>query len=316
MKLLTVNNLRTYIYSLRGLVKAVDGVFFDIEKGETLGVMGETGCGKSVTALSIMRLLPRRARVVGGEVLFNGEDLLKRNEQEMRHIRGREIAMIFQDPNTSLNPVLRVGDQVAEALQIHESISDEEAKERVTETFRLVGIPDPSRRFSNYPHELSGGMKQRVMIAMALVHNPKLLIADEPTTALDTTIQAQILDLMKELKQKSNSSILLITHDVGVIAEMCNKVAVMYAGELVEYGDVVSIFKEPKHPYTSGLLQTFPRREKELVTIPGFVPDPIDPPHGCKFHPRCKYMKDVCQKVKPKLKEVVKGHKVACHLFI
>lgn len=315
MTLLSVNALKTHIYSLRGLVKAVDGVFFDIEKGETLGVMGETGCGKSITALSIMRLLPRRARIVGGEVFFKGEDILKRTEQGMRSIRGREIAMIFQDPNTSLNPVLRVGNQVAEALKIHKNISDKEAQEKVIETFRLVGIPDPSRRFGSYPHELSGGMKQRVMIAMALVHDPQLLIADEPTTALDTTIQAQILELMKELKQKSNSSILLITHDIGVIAEMCDKVAVMYAGELVEYGDVVSIFTDPKHPYTNGLLRTFPRREKELVTIPGFVPDPIDPPPGCKFHPRCTHVGDICKTSRPRLMEITKDHKVSCHLF-
>ncbi|OGD44854.1 peptide ABC transporter ATP-binding protein [Candidatus Bathyarchaeota archaeon RBG_13_46_16b] len=315
MNLLLIRNLQTHIYSLRGVVKAVDGVSFSLNQGETLGVVGETGCGKSMTALSILRLLPRRARIVGGEILFQGENIVTKSELEMKSIRGRNIAMIFQDPNTSLNPLFRVGDQVAEALLVHARIPKRDVEAKVIDAFKSVGIPDPEKRLKSYPHELSGGMKQRIMIAMGLLHNPKLLIADEPTTALDTTIQAQILELMKELKTKFNMATLLITHNIGIVAETCDNIAVMYAGEIVEYGDVVSVFNNPKHPYTSCLLQAFPSREKVFCPIAGSVPDAIEPPSGCKFHPRCNFAKEICKKRKPNLVELENtGHLVCCHL--
>jgi oligopeptide/dipeptide ABC transporter ATP-binding protein len=308
MNILTIRELRTYVYSLRGIVKAVDGVSFEIGQGETVGLVGETGCGKTMTALSIVRLIPRRAKIVSGEVIFEGENLLGKTDRDMRKVRGRKIAMIFQDPNTSLNPLMKVGNQVAEALLIHEKMPRKKAKDRVIQAFKSVGIPDPSRRFTNYPHELSGGMKQRVMIAMGLLFKPSLLIADEPTTALDTTIQAQILQLMKELKSSINSSILLITHNIGMVAEMCDKVGVMYGGRVVEFGPVVSVLSASKHPYTSALLAAYPRRNKELAAIPGTVPDPVNPPLGCKFHPRCPYTMDICRRKEP-------VGKVACHLY-
>lgn len=316
MNILTIRELRTYIYSLRGIVKAVDGVTLRIDQGETVGLVGETGCGKSMTALSVMRLIPKRAKIVGGEVLFDGENLLKKTDHDMRKIRGRKIAMIFQDPNTSLNPLMRAGDQVAEALLIHEKISRKEARERVIQAFKSVGIPDPSKRFTSYPHELSGGMKQRVMIAMGLLYKPSLLIADEPTTALDTTIQAQILQLMKELRHSTDLAILLITHNIGMVAEMCAKVGVMYGGQIIEFGNVISVMRNSKHPYTSALLAAYPRRDKELAAIPGTVPDPVDPPPGCKFHPRCQYAMDICRTEEPLVsKSEPSGNVVACHLY-
>lgn len=315
MDLLKVRNLQTRIYSFRGIVKAVDGVSFSLNEGETLGIVGETGCGKSMTALSILRLLPRRAKIVNGEILFQGENLISKSDDEMRRIRGRDIAMIFQDPNTCLNPLFKVGAQVVEALIVHKKLPKREAESEVIDAFKSVGIPDPEKRLNSYPHELSGGMKQRIMIAMGLLHNPKLLIADEPTTALDTTIQGQILELMKDLKTKSNTATLLITHNIGIVAETCDNVAVMYAGEIVEWGDVVSVIDNPKHPYTRCLLQAFPSRKKAFCAIPGSVPDAIEPPSGCKFHPRCKFAKDKCRKTKPSLVELEnQTRSVCCHI--
>ncbi|MEC9488170.1 MAG: ABC transporter ATP-binding protein, partial [Halanaerobium sp.] len=294
--LIEVRGLQTYFYTEDGVVKAVDGVDFEIYKGETLGVVGESGCGKSVTSLSIMRLIPNPpGKIVGGDILFEGDSLLKKSESEMRKIRGNDISMIFQEPMTSLNPVYTVGDQIAEAIILHQKVSKKEAIERAVEMLRKVGIPLPEQRVNEYPHQLSGGMRQRVMIAMALSCNPKMLIADEPTTALDVTIQAQILELMNELKNEFDASIMMITHDLGVIAEVADRVAVMYAGKIVEYSDAVSIFKNPKHPYTWGLLKSIPRLDKtteRLMNIEGVVPNPLFFPDGCKFHTRCPFADD------------------------
>jgi oligopeptide/dipeptide ABC transporter ATP-binding protein len=317
-KLVEIRNLRTHFYTEDGVVPAVDGVNLYIRRGETLGVVGESGCGKSVTSLSIMRLIPNPpGKIVDGEILFEGQDLLKKSESEMRKIRGNEISMIFQEPMTSLNPVYTIGDQIAEAIQLHQGLSRKEALERAVHMLRLVGIPLPERRIHEYPHQLSGGMRQRVMIAMALSCNPKLLIADEPTTALDVTIQAQILELMKKLKQELGMAIMLITHDLGVVAEMCERVVVMYGGKVVEEADVVSIFKNPLHPYTEGLLKSIPRMDEEverLHVIEGVVPNPAHLPKGCRFHPRCPYAFDKCKEAQPELKQVAPGRYVACFL--
>jgi peptide/nickel transport system ATP-binding protein len=374
--LLQIRNLKTYFYTEEGVVKAVDGVSFDMYEDETLGLVGETGCGKSVTALSIIRLVRVPGKILEGSVLFKGRDLLDLTEKDMRDFRGKEITMIFQDPLNSLNPVISVGKQVSEVFFLHQSeemkqtldkkllerknelekiknlksrmdnkeilLSEEEkieieeqinklkteaahipnikdvALENASRIIKEVGIADAEDILKRYPHELSGGMRQRVMIAMALSCNPALLIADEPTTALDVTIQAQILDLMKELKMKFKTSILLITHDLGIIAELCDRIAVMYSGNIVEYATAVDLFKNPRHPYTKGLIAAIPsiaKRDQKLETIRGMVPNLIYPPSGCRFHPRCDYRLEICDKIKPVLTEIGDKYFVACHLF-
>lgn len=314
--LLEVKDLRTYFYTDDGVVKAVDGVEFQVKPGETLGIVGESGCGKSITAMSILRLIQSPpGKIVSGEIIFDGEDLTKVSEKRIREIRGNNISMIFQEPMTSLNPVFTAGYQIEEILKIHQNLDNKEARERAIEMIRMVGIPNPERIADEYPHQLSGGMRQRIMIAMALACRPKLLIADEPTTALDVTIQAQILDLMNELKDKLNTSIMLITHDLGVIAEMADHVIVMYSGKVVEDASTIELFENPKHPYTIGLMASIPSLAKEgqrLETIPGVVPNPFYLPKGCYFHPRCKYAIDKCREAQPELREVSPGHKSAC----
>ena len=300
--LLQVRDLKTYFFTRDGVVQAVDGITLTLRRGETLAVVGESGSGKSVTSLSILRLIGPPGKIVEGSITFDGTDLLALDEDEMRAVRGNRIAMIFQQPTTCLNPVFRVGDQIIEALQIHMGMSDDEAKRRCLELLGMVGLPDPARRFAQYPHELSGGQCQRVMIAMALACNPELLIADEPTTALDVTIQAQILDLMRELREKIETAIILITHDMGVVAEMADNVAVMYAGQVVEYGNVQGIFENPKHPYTQGLLASMPmlgEQRDELIVIPGTVPSLVKPPTGCRFANRCPYRFERCDDAPP-----------------
>ncbi|WP_350344395.1 ABC transporter ATP-binding protein [Proteinivorax tanatarense] len=317
-KLLSVKNLKTYFYTEDGVVPAIDGVNFDVEPGETLGIVGESGCGKSVTSLSVMRLIPNPpGKIEDGEITFDGKDLLSLSEAEMRKLRGNEMSMIFQEPMTSLNPVYTVGDQITEAIKLHQGKAHKEAVKHAIEMLTLVGIPLPEKRVNEYPHQLSGGMRQRVMIAMALSCNPKLLFADEPTTALDVTIQAQILELMKKLKRELGTSIILITHDLGVIAETVDRVIVMYAGRVVEEAPVKEIFKSPMHPYTQGLLNSIPsldERKERLDSIKGTVPNPLDMPTGCRFHPRCPHVMDKCKEEKPQLEDQGKGHTVACWL--
>lgn len=318
-RILEVNDLKTYFSTDDGVVKAVDGVSFHINRGETLAVVGESGSGKSVTSLSIMRLIASPpGRIAGGEMLFEGQDLVKKSEAEMRRIRGNDISMIFQEPMTSLNPVYTVGDQIAEAIQLHQKKSRGQAMKLAAEMLDLVGIPEPGKRVHNYPHQMSGGMRQRVMIAMALSCGPKLLIADEPTTALDVTIQAQILDLMRQLQREIGMSILFITHDLGVVAEIADRVVVMYAGRAVEEGDVREIFAKPQMPYTLGLMNSIPRVDKaalhqdRLAAIPGNVPNPLYLPQGCAFHPRCAYVRDRCKEAIPPLEDTGGGHMVRC----
>ena len=314
--LLEIHNLKTVFRTEDGLVLAVDGVSLDINHGETLGVVGESGCGKSVTALSIMRLVSKpTGEIVNGDIIFDGEDLLSKTEAMMRRIRGDAISMIFQEPMTSLNPVYTCGKQIAEAVELHQGLSRREAMQKAVEMLRTVGIPLPERRIYEYPHQLSGGMRQRVMIAMALSCHPRLLIADEPTTALDVTIQAQILELMKKLKQAKMMSIMLITHDLGVIAEMADRVVVLYAGKVLERADVISFFHHPLHPYSEGLLRSIPRldsNQARLHVIEGVVPNMQDIPMGCRFHPRCSYAGELCRNEEPPLTEVAKNHAVAC----
>jgi peptide/nickel transport system ATP-binding protein len=314
-KILQVKDLKTYFFTESGIVKAVDGVDFEVNQGETLGLVGESGCGKSVTAFSTMRLLDYPGKIVGGQVLFKGEDLLKKSEKQMRQIRGKEISIIFQEPMTSLNPVLTIGFQITEALEVHFKMEKAKARKRAIELLEKVGIPIPEQRIDEYPHQLSGGMRQRAMIAMALACDPALLIADEPTTSLDVTIQAQILELMKSLLEQFNSSLIMITHDLGVIAEVADRIAVMYAGKIVEYATTRSIFYSPLHPYTFGLLTSIPRLDMEiekLESIPGVVPDPLHFPEGCKFHPRCIFATEKCRKEEPPLVEIEKNHSVRC----
>lgn len=318
--LLQVKDLRTHFYTEAGVVKAVDGVNLEINKGETLGVVGESGSGKSITAMSIMRLIPiPPGKIISGEVIFNGKDLMKESETEMMKIRGNDIAMIFQDPMTSLNPVLTVGEQIMEAIILHQKLCRSEAKKLAVEMLKKVGIPEAESRVNNYPHQFSGGMRQRVMIAMALSCNPKLLIADEPTTALDVTIQAQILDLMNNLKKDFGTAIMMITHDLGVVAELCQKVLVMYAGNTVEYTSAEVLFADPKHPYTWGLLGSLPKLnefvKQRLEPIEGQPPDLRYLPQGCNFAPRCKYKKPICEQQKPTLQEIEPGHFVNCFLY-
>jgi len=317
--LLEIKNLKTHFFTHEGIVKAVDGVSLKINQGETLGIVGESGSGKSVTALSIMRLIPQPpGKIINGEVYFEGQDLLKLNDKEIREVRGKKISMIFQEPMTSLDPVFTIGHEIIETIQLHQGLSKTEAREKAIDILKIVGIPDVEKRIDNYPHELSGGMRQRVMIAMALSCNPTLLIADEPTTALDVTIQAQILRLINDLKNKFGASVMLITHDLGVIAEMCDYVAVMYAGHIVEYTDVYTLFKHSLHPYTKGLSKSIPRLDVEvehLDVIPGIVPNLLDLPSGCPFHPRCNFCFEKCVEEIPELIEIEDSHLVKCHLF-
>ena len=320
--LLEVKNLKTYFYTEDGTVRAVDGVNFDVYPGEVVGLVGESGCGKSVTSLSIMRLISKPGKVEDGEILLDGADLLKLSEKEMTKVRGNRISMIFQQPQTALNPVFKVGDQIAEVLSIHQNFGKEAGYKRAIEMLQLVGIPDAERRVEAYPHELSGGMAQRVMIAMALACLPELLIADEPTTALDVTIQAQILDLIRELRKNMGTSVILITHDLGVVAEMCERVAVMYAGEIVEQAEVQTLFDQPLHPYTRGLIGSIPilgEIKDRLEVIPGSVPNLVNLPPGCRFAPRCQArLQDnlsVCTEIRPPLTAVSADHKVRCWLY-
>ncbi|MEW8955567.1 ABC transporter ATP-binding protein [Clostridium sp.] len=319
--LVEFKNLKTYFYTEDGIVKAVNDVSFKIKEGETVGIVGESGCGKSVTSMSLMRLIPSPpGKIVDGDILFEGKSILSLSENELMNIRGNNMSVIFQEPMTSLNPVFTVGDQISEAVILHQKLSKAEAREKAIEMINLVGIPRASEIVDSYPHELSGGMRQRVMIAMALSCNPKLLIADEPTTALDVTIQAQILDLMRNIKSKLNTSIMLITHDLGVVAEMCDYVVVMYAGKVAEESTVYEIFKNPMHPYTKGLLKSKPslnsnQGEKKLYSIKGQVPNPIGMPDYCYFCDRCDQAFDKCRQEIPPLFEAEPGHKVACWLY-
>ena len=317
--LLQVKDLQTSFFTPEGEVRAIDGVSFEIGEGKTLGLVGESGCGKSVTSLSIMRLIPSPpGKIVGGEIFYRGRDLLRLNNEAMRRIRGNEISMIFQEPMTSLNPVFTVGNQIGEAIKLHQGLGKRETRQKTIEMLRLVKIADPESRVDSYPHQLSGGMRQRVMIAMALSCNPSLLIADEPTTALDVTIQAQILELMKELQQKiGGMALLLITHDLGVVSEQADNVAIMYAGKIVERSSTRAIFNRPFHPYTVGLLNSLPGigglKKKRLDAIPGMVPSPLHLPSGCRFRDRCPRAQEICAQTEPPLEEKEPGHTVACY---
>ncbi|TMA90902.1 MAG: ABC transporter ATP-binding protein [Deltaproteobacteria bacterium] len=317
--LLQVKDLQTSFFTPEGEVRAIDGVSFEIGEGKTLGLVGESGCGKSVTSLSIMRLIPSPpGKIVGGEIFYRGRDLLRLNNEAMRRIRGNEISMIFQEPMTSLNPVFTVGNQIGEAIKLHQGLGKRETRQKTIEMLRLVKIADPESRVDSYPHQLSGGMRQRVMIAMALSCNPSLLIADEPTTALDVTIQAQILELIKELQQKiGGMALLLITHDLGVVSEQADNVAIMYAGKIVERSSTRAIFNRPFHPYTVGLLNSLPGigglKKKRLDAIPGMVPSPLHLPSGCRFRDRCPRAQEICAQTEPPLEEKEPGHTVACY---
>ncbi|PON19570.1 peptide ABC transporter ATP-binding protein [Candidatus Entotheonella serta] len=322
--LLDIRSLETQFFTDDGLARAVDGVSYSLAKGETVGVVGESGCGKSVTALSVLRLIPNPpGRIVGGEIVFEGTNLLDLSSAEMRRIRGNDISMIFQEPMTSLNPVFTIGNQIGEAVRLHQGLSTKEATNKAIEMLTLVGIPEPARRVHEYPHQLSGGMRQRAMIAMALSCNPKVLIADEPTTALDVTIEAQILDLMRNLQSELGTAVILITHDLGVVAEMARKVVVMYAGKVVEQAPVETIFADPNHPYTQGLLNSLPNAElgaasgdqkRRLQEIPGIVPSLLNLPQGCKFASRCPKAMAVCEEKEPPLEQVGAEHLSACWL--
>jgi oligopeptide/dipeptide ABC transporter ATP-binding protein len=314
-RLLEVQGLKTYFFTYRGLVKAVDDVSFEVGKGEILGLVGESGCGKSVTTLSILRLVSPPGKIVQGKILYKGEDLLKKSEKEMGKIRGKRIAMIFQEPMISLNPVFTIETQTSELIRFHEGVSKAVALERVVEMFRLVGLPNPVEILGQHPHQLSGGMCQRVMIAMMLACKPDLLIADEPTTALDVTIQAQILDLLKQIRQKLQTTMIFISHDIGVVSEICDRVGIMYAGKIIEIGPVEKILSQPFHPYTVGLISTVPKlgeKKEKLPTIPGTVPDLINLPPGCRFNPRCTLVVERCRKSEPELKSAGGGREVAC----
>jgi oligopeptide/dipeptide ABC transporter ATP-binding protein len=320
-EILNIQGLKTHFYTEQGVVKAVDGISLRMFKGETLGLVGESGSGKSVTALSVMGLIPFPGKIVEGSIFFKGKNLLQLRESEMRKLRGDEMTMIFQDPMSSLNPVFTIGYQVAEVFKAHRGAyrqglsTRSEVNKKVSEILRSVGIAEPAKRQKEYPHQFSGGMRQRVMIAISLANDPSLLIADEPTTNLDVTIQAQILELMKRLKERFSSSILLITHDLGVVAEMADRVAVMYAGRIMEYASADTIFRSPLHPYTEGLLRSIPRLDldvERLPIIPGTLPDSVNTSPGCRFHPRCEYCKEICKQSEPQLVENTPGHLVAC----
>lgn len=318
--ILRVKDLKTYFKLDEGLLKAVDGVSFELRKGETLGIVGESGSGKSVTNLALMRLVPvPPGRIAGGEVLFNGKDILKMSDAELRAVRGNKISMIFQDPMTSLNPFLRVSTQLIETLVLHQGLDKKAAKEKAIEMLKLAGIPAPEKRIDQYPHQFSGGMRQRVMIAMALSCNPEILIADEPTTALDVTIQAQILELINELSERLGTAVILITHSLGVVAGMCDNICVMYAGRIVEKGNADEIFADPQHPYTQGLIKSVPRLDREnkqrLYSIPGQPPNVINLPDCCPFFPRCERAMDICKSKYPPVSAAGKGRSVACWLY-
>lgn len=315
--LLEIKDLRINFYTYRGIVKALNGVNLKIYQGEFFGLVGETGCGKSVTASGVLNLVQNPGKIERGEIIFKGKDLLKMSKEEIREkIRGKEITMIMQYPVSALNPVMNNGDQIAESLIANKNMSEREAKKRVIELLREVNIPEPEKIVRQYPHQLSGGMAQRVMIAMMLSTEPSLLIADEPTTALDVSIQAQVLSLLKDLISKHKATVLLITHDLSVVAETCDRVGVMYAGDMVEVGEVDQIINNPQHPYTKGLINAIPSdRRNELVEIRGSVPDLVNPPSGCRFHPRCDYVRDLCKNEKPKVLQVEKDHIVACFLY-
>jgi oligopeptide/dipeptide ABC transporter ATP-binding protein len=322
LPLLEIKDLKTHFFTEDGVVKAVDGVDLVVYPGEVLGLVGESGCGKSVSFLSVMRLISQPGRVAAGEIIFDGQDLLKLSEAEMTHIRGNRISMIFQQPQTALNPVFKVGDQISEVLNIHQDFGKESGRQRAVELLSMVGIPEPEKRANSFPHELSGGMAQRVMIAMALACVPELLIADEPTTALDVTIQAQILDLMRDLRNKVGASVVLITHDLGVVAEMAERVAVMYAGRIVEQAEVKPLFARPLHPYTQGLMGSIPilgMIKERLEVIPGSVPNLVNLPQGCRFAPRCKarieHQLQVCTEIEPDLIQTSPDHLVRCWLY-
>ena len=312
--LLSIRDLRTYFYTSSGVVKAVDCINLDIHESEALALVGESGSGKTVTAFSIMRFVPKPGRIVGGKIIFKGEDLVKKSESAMRKIRGSRIAMSFQDPMTYLNPVFRVGKQIEESIKLHQE--GKKSWERAVKTMELVQIPSAPERAYNYPHQLSGGMRQRSLLAIALSCNPNLLIADEPTTALDVVTQGEVMDLLKEIKKELDISILFITHDLGIVLELADKVAIMYAGNIFEYSDVEKIFNDAKHPYTRGLIDSIPKvGQARLTVIEGNVPNLINSPSGCRFHPRCPYAKEVCAKQRPRMIEVERGHFVACHLY-
>ena len=314
-KILDIRDLAIHYYTEDGDVAAVNGINISLDKGDSLGLVGETGAGKTTTAKGILRLIPNPpGKIIAGQILFEGEDLLQKTEKEMQKIRGDKISMIFQDPMTALNPVLRVDEQIAEVVELHSDCSKQEALRRALEMLERVGIP--AERGRDYPHQFSGGMKQRVVIAMALACNPLLLLADEPTTALDVTIQAQVLEMMKTLKDELGTSMILITHDLGVVAETCNKVAVMYAGEIVEHGSLRDVFKHTAHPYTAGLFASLPSLSEDvrrLKPIKGLMPDPTDLPSGCRFHPRCPYATELCRREAPAMRELTPGHSVKCH---
>src|SRR6266487_690610 len=314
--ILEVQDLTTNYRTMSGWVRAAEGVNFQVEPGEALGLAGESGCGKTTVALSLLKILPQGGVIRDGKIILDGTDLVPLSENEMRKVRWKKIAIVFQGAMNAMNPVYKVGDQIVEAIRTHESTDKRDAWERARKLFELVGI-DPER-VDNYPHEFSGGMRQRALIAMALAANPKVLIGDEPGTALDVIVQAQVLKLMRDLKERLGLSMLLISHDLSIIAETCEKVAIMYAGKIVEYGDAVSIFKNPQHPYTQGLIKAFPSIKGEKVrlsSIPGQPPDLLHPPSACRFHPRCPYVMDICKKEEPLLEEHEKGHNVACHLY-
>jgi len=316
--LLEARDLKAHYEAFEGTIKAVDGVSFEIGESEIFGLLGESGCGKSTVALSILRLVPPPGRIVGGEIWFEGRNLLAETENEMMKIRGEKISLISQDPMAALNPVFKIGEQIADMLMVHRDLSREQAYDLAVKKLELVQLPNPKGIYNMYPHELSGGMRQRVMIAMALACNPSLLIADEPTTALDVTIQAQILELLKSLCKELNMSVLLITHNLGIVAEICDRLGVMYAGQLVEVGPVESFFGRAMHPYTRGLLRAVPKATEEteqLYAIEGEVPDLINPPVGCRFHPRCPYVKDECRKTAPPFFEVETNHEASCFLY-
>lgn len=317
-EILVVKDLTTHFFTDKGVVKAVDGNSFVLREGETLGIVGESGCGKSITAMSILNLIEKPGKIVKGSIKFNGEELVGISDKKMRTFRGNDISMIFQEPMTSLNPVFRVGDQIGESLMLHQNLNKNQANAKAVDLLSLVGIPRPEKVVRDYPHQLSGGMRQRVMIAMALACNPKVLIADEPTTALDVTIQAQILSLMNDLQKKTNTAIMLITHDLGVVAQMASHVLVMYAGKIVESASAIEIFDNPKHPYTVGLLESIPSLEEEkerLNSIEGVVPNPFELPQGCYFAPRCKDVMDRCLTEQPNDTEVGPGHITKCFLY-
>ena len=318
MSLLEVRNLKTYYFlEAGGVVKAVDDVSFEVNRGEPLGLVGESGCGKTTAAMSIMRLIEPPGRIVEGEVLLDGDQLLEKTEEDMREIRWKRISVVFQGALNALNPVIKVGDQIAEAVMLHErGVGKGEALERAAELLELVGIE--RKRVNHYPFEFSGGMKQRTMIAMALACNPELIILDEPATALDVIVEAQVISLLRSLEHKLDLNMMLITHDFSLVSEICRRVAVMYAGKIVEYADILAIYKKPLHPYTQGLVRAFPRvkeAKRQMFSIPGFPPDLVNPPSGCRFHPRCAYTKDVCRVEEPKIMEVKGRHYVACHLI-